>query len=111
MDVDTFADDVPLGRPAVLPAGAERAAEGDGLGDRRGGRRGGRPGDGAGVVDPGRAPAGAIARAGGHSGRRYRVDSGDEPNPSERVRELVRRDPEAAASVLQRWTTQGGRVS
>ncbi len=37
--------------------------------------------------------------------RRYRADSADEPNPSERVRELVRRDPEAAASVLQRWTT------
>ena len=43
--------------------------------------------------------------------RRYRVDSADEPNPSDRVRELVRRDPEAAASVLQRWTTQGGPVS
>jgi flagellar M-ring protein FliF len=43
-------------------------------------------------------------------GRRYHADSASEPGPSERVRELVRRDPEAAASVLQRWTGQGGRV-
>ena len=42
--------------------------------------------------------------------RRYHVDSASEPGPSERVRELVRRNPEAAASVLQRWTGQGGRV-
>ncbi len=41
--------------------------------------------------------------------RRFHVDSASEPGPSERVRELVRRDPEAAASVLQRWTAQGGR--
>jgi flagellar M-ring protein FliF len=44
------------------------------------------------------------------STRRFHVDSASEPGPSERVRELVRRDPEAAASVLQRWTGQGGRV-
>jgi flagellar M-ring protein FliF len=42
--------------------------------------------------------------------RRYHADSASEPGPSERVRELVRRDPEAAASVLQRWTAQGGHV-
>ena len=41
--------------------------------------------------------------------RHYHVDSASEPGPSERVRELVRRNPEAAASVLQRWTGQGGR--
>jgi hypothetical protein len=44
------------------------------------------------------------------STRRYHVDSASEPGPSERVRELVRRNPEAAASVLQRWTGQGGRA-
>ena len=42
--------------------------------------------------------------------RRYHVDTASEPGPSERVRELVRRNPEAAASVLQRWTGQGGRA-
>ncbi len=45
------------------------------------------------------------------AGRSYRPDAPDEPGPSERVRELVRRDPEAAASVLQRWVTEGGRTS
>ena len=44
------------------------------------------------------------------STRRFHVDSASEPGPSERVRELVRRDPQAAASVLQRWTGQGGRI-
>lgn len=42
--------------------------------------------------------------------RRYHVDSASEPGPSERVRELVRNNPEAAASVLQRWTGPGGRA-
>ncbi len=32
----------------------------------------------------------------------------DSAGPSERVRELVRRDPEAAAGVLQRWIGAGG---
>jgi flagellar M-ring protein FliF len=41
---------------------------------------------------------------------RFHVDSASESGPSERVRELVRRDPQAAASVLQRWTGQGGRI-
>jgi flagellar M-ring protein FliF len=41
---------------------------------------------------------------------RFHTDSPSEPGPSERVRELVRRDPQAAASVLQRWTGQGGRI-
>lgn len=45
------------------------------------------------------------------AGRTYRPDAPDEPGPSERVRELVRRDPEAAASVLQRWVTEGARTS
>ena len=64
VDVFTIPDDVPLGRQADFSRG-QRAAKSDGLGDRCGGRGGGRPGDGAGVLDPGRAPAGTIARAGG----------------------------------------------
>jgi flagellar biosynthesis/type III secretory pathway M-ring protein FliF/YscJ len=32
------------------------------------------------------------------------------PAPSERVRELIRQNPEAAASVLHRWTGQGGPI-
>lgn len=51
-----------------------------------------------------RAAAGAL--------RRERFDRGEPspsgPGPSERVRDLVRRDPDAAAGVLQRWIGQGG---
>jgi flagellar M-ring protein FliF len=107
VDVDTFPDDGPLGRPAVLPDARRKATD-------------------WGIVA---AVAAAIALLTALASwiqvvrrparipemevrtRRYRADSADEPSPSERVRELVRRDPEAAASVLQRWTTQGGRVS
>ncbi len=110
VDVDMFPDDVPLGRRAALAVGSEARRK---------------------VTDWGiiavvaatvalvtamaswfqavRRPARSPEPE--RQGRRYRVDSGDEPNPSDRVRELVRRDPEAAASVLQRWATQGGRVS
>ncbi len=34
--------------------------------------------------------------------------AGPSPGPSERVRELIRLNPEAAAGVLQRWIGQGG---
>ncbi|MGE3821887.1 MAG: hypothetical protein AB7I30_20940, partial [Isosphaeraceae bacterium] len=43
---------------------------------------------------------------------RFKIDEGTDhtvgPGPSERVRELIRLNPEAAASVLLRWTGQGG---
>jgi len=110
VDVFTIPDDVPLGRASVLAVGANARRK---------------------VTDWGIVAviAAAVALVTALASwiqavrrpirlpepevhtRRYRVDSGDEPNPSDRVRELVRRDPEAAASVLQRWTTQGGRVS
>lgn len=56
----------------------------------------------------GRRPATqAVFRSGE---KRYGVDEGHGagPGPSERVRDLVRRNPEAAAGVLQRWIGQGG---
>jgi flagellar M-ring protein FliF len=39
---------------------------------------------------------------------RYGVDTPSEPGPSERVRELIRLNPESAASILHRWIGQGG---
>jgi hypothetical protein len=44
-----------------------------------------------------------------HLGR-YKVDAPSEPGPgpSERVRELIRLNPESAAGVLHRWIGQGG---
>lgn len=111
VDVDTFPDDLPPPRSAAtLPAGSEhrRIAADWGI---------------VGVV----AASVALVMAMGswiHAARRpspssaafsvgrtYRQDAPDDPGPSERVRELVRRDPEAAASVLQRWVTEGGRVT
>ena len=110
VDVNTIVDDVPL-RPAALPVVSEARRKATDWG----------------IVAVAIAAAIAFLSAlaswiqairrpirsteGERHSRRYRVDTGDEPNPSERVRELVRRDPEAAASVLQRWTTQGGSVS
>ncbi len=40
----------------------------------------------------------------------FKIDgaSAPGPGPSERVRDLIRLNPEAAASVLHRWTGQGG---
>jgi hypothetical protein len=46
-------------------------------------------------------------RAAGPREPRYRVDSADAPGPSERVRDLVRLDPGAAAGVLNRWIAAG----
>ncbi len=43
--------------------------------------------------------------------RRFHRETQGGPAPSERVRELVRRNPQAAASVLQRWVGQGGDVA
>jgi flagellar M-ring protein FliF len=108
--IDTFADEGPTTRTAALPAGSEH---------RRIVTDWGIVGAVAASVallmamgswiQAARRPARAIGSV--PAGRVYREDSPDEPGPSERVRELVRRDPEAAASVLQRWATQGGRVS
>ncbi|QEH35743.1 flagellar MS-ring protein [Aquisphaera giovannonii] len=41
-------------------------------------------------------------------GVRYHRGSAASPGPSELVREFVRRNPESAVSVLERWTSQGG---
>jgi len=51
-------------------------------------------------------------RARGSDRVRYPIDAAPESGhaPSERVRELVRFNPEAAAGVLQRWIGQGGHV-
>jgi type III secretory pathway lipoprotein EscJ len=42
--------------------------------------------------------------------RRYQVNGASDRVPSERVRELIRRNPEAAASVLRRWVSEGGQA-
>jgi hypothetical protein len=56
----------------------------------------------AGRRPAGRRPAPTLP---GH----YRSDAASEPGsgPAERVRELIRLNPEAAASVLHRWIGRG----
>lgn len=110
VDVETLPDEVPMTRSASLPAGANHrrfAADWRTIGAAA-----------AAVIlllalglwiQAARRPVRVVESAA--TGRRYRDDSPDEPEPSERVRELVRRNPEVAASVLERWATQGGRVA
>ncbi len=54
-----------------------------------------------------RRPEAKPSRTSVRSGLSVDAPSGAVPGPSERVRDLVRRDPEAAAGVLQRWIGQG----
>jgi hypothetical protein len=54
----------------------------------------------------GRQPTRKVAP--GRGGTRYHRGSPGAPAPTERVLEFVRRNPEAAFSVLNRWTVQGG---
>lgn len=110
VEVDTIPDEVSLNRPSVSPSPSEARRR---LWDW------GIVGIVGAVVSilaavgswiqvarrPARLPEPALRN------RRYHVDSASEPGPSERVRELIRRNPEAAASVLQRWAGQGGGAS
>jgi flagellar M-ring protein FliF len=110
VEVDTIPDDSVLSRPAILPSAPgprHRFLEWAIVG-----------GVGVGVcilaiaaswARMTRRPARPLELAA--KTRRYHVDSGSQPSPSERVRELIQRNPEAAASVLQRWVGQGGRSS
>ncbi len=106
--VDTVQDDLAASRASSLPPDPAEpvqawlipaVASGAGLAAGRLGR--------------GRVPPGHQAPAGPSRPPRWRAGFvADEPNPgpSERVRELIRLNPEAAAGVLQRWIGQGGTV-
>jgi len=110
VEVDTIADDVSLDRPVIL------ASPGDA---RHRGLDWGIVGTVVAVVSilaavgswvqlarrPLRLPEPPLKT------RHYHADTASEPGPTDRVRELVRRNPAAAASVLQRWTGQGGHIS
>lgn len=111
VDVDTIPDDPALSRPPILANPSDsrhRFLEWGIIG-------------GLGVVVSIVAIAGSwmhvarrparVPEPAARTGRRYHVDSASQPSPSERVRELIERNPEAAASVLQRWVGQGGRSS
>jgi hypothetical protein len=110
VDVDTIPDEVPLVRPAVLPypVEARHKALDWGIVGAVGAAISILAAVGA-WVHVARRPARLPEPAAKSS--RYRADLASEPGPSDRVRELVRRNPEVAASVLQRWTAHGGSAS
>jgi flagellar biosynthesis/type III secretory pathway M-ring protein FliF/YscJ len=114
--IDSIPDDLGTNSPVVVPSGATEAARSwpDWVAPAA-------LGVGAGLVMAlvlGTAGAGLIAarrpasrpsRTSVRSGLAVDIPapSGPVPGPSERVRDLVRRDPEAAAGVLQRWIGSG----
>jgi len=110
VDVDTIPDEVSLFRPVVLPSPSDprRRFLVWGIVGTIGAAVSILTAVGSWILvarRPARLPEPA------QKGRRYHADSASEPGPSERVRELIRSNPEAAASVLQRWVGQGGGVS
>jgi flagellar M-ring protein FliF len=113
--VDTILDDLGSSGPLVVPAGSAdplpawpswaapvALGAGVGLGVAL------ILGTGLGMMAA-RRPVARPSRTTVRSGVVVDAPSGPVPGPSERVRDLVRRDPEAAASVLQRWIGQGER--
>ena len=110
VDVDTIPDEVSLVRPDVLPSASDpwRRFLDWGIVGAVGAAVSILAAVGSWILvvrRPARLPEPAL------KSRLYHADSGSEPGPSERVRELIRSNPEAAASVLQRWAGQGGGVS
>ncbi len=110
--VNTILDDLGAGGPLVVPAGSADAPRtspawlppvalgaGVGLGVAM------VLGTGFGMMAA-RRPTARPSRAGVRSGVVVDPPTGAVPGPSERVRDLVRRDPEAAAGVLRRWIGQ-----
>jgi hypothetical protein len=107
VEVDTFPDDVSLSRSVVLPSPAVPHLRVWDWGMV------GAVGAAVSIVvavgswlQVARRPAG-LSEASRHDGRQ-RVDAASTAGPAERVRELIRCNPEAAVSVLQRWAGQGG---
>jgi flagellar biosynthesis/type III secretory pathway M-ring protein FliF/YscJ len=114
--VDPIPDDLGTTSPVVVPSGAPEAprswpdwvapaALGLGVGLAMALVLGTA---GAGLIAA-RRPASRPSRTSVRSGLAVDIPSpsGPVPGPSERVRDLVRRDPEAAAGVLQRWIGSG----
>jgi flagellar M-ring protein FliF len=103
--VDVIPDEVPLSRPPIVGAAPEarRVALDWGIAGAMGALA-------AAVVTIGMWALNArrpVRRAESSSSIRYHRGTSATPGPSERVREFVRRNPESAVSVLERWTSQG----
>jgi type III secretory pathway lipoprotein EscJ len=104
--IDMIPDEGPLNRPPIVssPAESRRVALDWGIAAAMGAIAAALVTLGSWALS-GRRPAGRLepAPAGLRSHRGTVATAG----PSERVREFVRRNPESAVSVLERWTSQG----
>jgi hypothetical protein len=108
--IDMIQDEIPLSQPPVVAAssGRRRPALDWGIAGALGAMAAALVTIGSwalGARRPGRRSESAP------SGMRFDGGTSSMPGPSERVREFVRRNPEAAVSVLERWTSQGGAPS
>ena len=108
--IDMIPDEVPLQRPPVVapPSDARRIALDWGIAGAMGALAAALVTFGSWILStrrPSVLPEAAPRKL------RYHEGSSLTPGPSERVREFVRRNPESAVSVLERWTSQGGDVS
>jgi type III secretory pathway lipoprotein EscJ len=103
--VDVITDEVPLGRPPVVGSAPDsrRLALDWGIAGGMGALAAAAVTVGSWVLGA-RRPA---RRPESSSSVRYHRGAAAMPGPSERVREFVRRNPESAVSVLERWTSQG----
>jgi hypothetical protein len=105
--VDVIPDEVPLDQPSVLPSrpDSRRLAQDLGIAGAMGAVAAALVLLGSWILSALR-PAGRPERPSREL--RYHTASPLVPGPSERVREFVRRNPESAVSVLERWTSQRG---
>jgi flagellar M-ring protein FliF len=108
--IDMIPDKVPLDRPPVVapPADARRIALDWGIAGAMGAMAAALVTFGSWILSARRPSARPAAPP---RGLRFHEGSVLTPGPSERVREFVRRNPESAVSVLERWTSQGGDAS
>jgi flagellar M-ring protein FliF len=106
--IDLIPDEVPSIRPPIVSPSSDsrRLALDWGIAGAMGAIAAGLVTLGVWLVSA-RRPSGRFEPASSGIGLRYHRGSAATTAPSERVREFVRRNPESARSVLERWTSQG----
>jgi hypothetical protein len=106
--IDLIPDEVPSSRPPIVSPSPDsrRLALNWGIAGAMGAMAAALVTLGVWIVS-GRRPSGRIAPVPAGGGLRYDRGAASSTVPSERVREFVRRNPESARSVLERWTSQG----
>jgi hypothetical protein len=108
--IDMIQDETPLNRPTAIPTAheARHVAVDWGIAGAMGAMAAALVTLGSWILGV-RRPVGRFESALG--GPRYHRGGSAKTAPSERAREFVRRNPESAVSVLERWTSQGADAS